>query len=122
MPQCLRRRPYETIRPDLFQLGTMASVQQVIVRRIWQGIWGSHSISFHESAHLAVPKVGLALVDKRFDAFAHVLSLEDFGEQVSLDLHTGIQGGIQAAIDRLLNSAVPRQPCWQCAGPSPWPL
>ena len=35
---------------------------------------------------LAMPKVGLTLVDKRVDTFADILGLKHFGEQVSLDL------------------------------------
>src|SRR5215471_6844576 len=52
-----------------------------------------------------MPKVGLALVDKRVDTFADILSLKHFGEQVSLDLQAGVQGGIQAPIDGLLDRA-----------------
>src|SRR5262249_32475468 len=52
-----------------------------------------------------MPKVGLALVDKRVDTFADILSLKHFGEQVSLDLQAGVQGGIQSLIDGLLDMA-----------------
>src|SRR5262249_46188189 len=52
-----------------------------------------------------MPKVGLALVDKRVDTFADILSLKYFGEQVSLDLQAGVQGGIQSPIDGLLDIA-----------------
>jgi hypothetical protein len=52
-----------------------------------------------------MPKVRLTLVDKRLDTFADILSLKYFGEQVSLDLHAGVQGGIQSPIDGLLDIA-----------------